>query len=85
MKDENRGLSISERLIPSIGKNNKTNKSASMKDEEWEVIDRKPLGTIRLCLLASISFNISNKKTTTNLMKALAKLYEKPSSSNKVL
>jgi hypothetical protein len=59
-------------------------KSMTMKDEEWEVLDRKALGTIRLCLAASMDFNISKEKTMEDLMKALAKLYEKPSASNKV-
>jgi hypothetical protein len=59
-------------------------KSAAMKDEEWEILDRKALGTIRLSLAASVAFNISKEKTTKGLMDALAKLYEKPSASNKV-
>jgi hypothetical protein len=59
-------------------------KSAAMKDEEWEILDRKALGTIRLSLAASVAFNISKEKTTKGLMDALAKLYEKPSVSNKV-
>jgi hypothetical protein len=54
-------------------------KSMTMKDEEWEVLDRKALGTIRLSLAASVAFNISKEKTTKELMDALAKLYEKPS------
>jgi hypothetical protein len=37
-----------------------------------------------MCLAVSIDFNISKEKTTKNQMKELAKLYEKPSSSNKV-
>jgi hypothetical protein len=37
-----------------------------------------------LCLEASVAFNISKEKTTEDLMKALAKLYEKPLASNKV-
>jgi hypothetical protein len=59
-------------------------KSTTMKDEEWEILDRKALGTIRLSLAASMAFNISKEKTTKGLMDALAKLYEKPSASNKV-
>ena len=58
-------------------------KPAAMKDEEWEILDRKALGTIRLSLAASMAFNISKEKTTKDLMDALAKLYEKPSASNK--
>jgi hypothetical protein len=59
-------------------------KSMAMKDEEWEVLDRKALGMIWLSLEASVDFNISKEKTTKELMEALAKLYEKPSVSNKV-
>ena len=60
------------------------NKSTSMKDEEWEILDRKALGTIHLSLAASVAFNILKEKTTKELMDTLAKLYEKPSTSNKV-
>jgi hypothetical protein len=59
-------------------------KPVAMKDEEWEILDRKALGTIRLSLAASVDFNISKEKTMKGLMDALAKLYEKPSASNKV-
>jgi hypothetical protein len=59
-------------------------KPAAMKDEEWEILDRKALGMIRLSLAASVAFNISKEKTTKDLMDALAKLYEKTSASNKV-
>jgi hypothetical protein len=59
-------------------------KSTTMKDEEWEVLDKKALGMIWLSLTASVAFNISKEKTTKELMDALAKLYEKPSMSNKV-
>ena len=34
-------------------------KPMDMKDEEWEILDRKALGTIRLSLAASVAFNIS--------------------------
>ena len=54
-------------------------KPAAMKDEEWEILDRKALGTIRLSLAVSVAFNISKEKTTRGLMDVLAKLYEKPS------
>jgi hypothetical protein len=36
-----------------------TKKSMTMKNKEWEVLDRKELGTIRLSLEESIDFNIS--------------------------
>jgi hypothetical protein len=59
-------------------------KLKTMKDEEWEILDIKALGTIRLSLAALVAFNISKEKTMKGLMDALAKLYEKPSTSNKV-
>jgi hypothetical protein len=59
-------------------------KSTAMKDEEWEIPDRKALGMIRLSLAMLVAFNISKEKTIEGLMDALAKLYEKPSMSNKV-
>ena len=55
-----------------------------MTDTEWDILDRKALGTIWLCLVASVAFNISKEMTTEGLMSALAKLYEKTSASNKV-
>jgi len=58
--------------------------SMSMIDKEWDILDRKALGTIWLCLAASVAFNISKEMTTKGLMSTLAKLYEKPSTSNKV-
>jgi hypothetical protein len=61
-----------------------TRKTTAMKDKEWEVLNRKALGMIRLSLVASVTFNISKEKTTKGLMDALAKLYEKPSVSNKI-
>ena len=54
-----------------------------MKDEEWELLDRKALGKIWFCLAFSMAFNISKEKTTEGVMSALAKLYENPSDSNK--
>ena len=62
----------------------KTKKPMAMIDTEWEIIDRKALGTIGLCLVALVAFNISKETTTKGLIKALAKLYEKLSASNKV-
>jgi hypothetical protein len=61
-----------------------TKKPTTMKDEEWEVLDRTTLGMIRLSLIASVAFNISKENTMKELMDTLAKLYEKPSVSNKV-
>ena len=55
-----------------------------MKDEEWEILDRRALGMVWLCLEALMDFKISKEKTTNDLMKELDKLYEKPLDSNKV-
>ena len=33
-------------------------KLVATKDEEWEILDRKALGTIQLSLVASVAFNI---------------------------
>ena len=55
-----------------------------MTDIEWDILDKKALGTIRLCLVVSVVFNISKETKKEGLMSTLAKLYEKPSASNKV-
>ena len=62
----------------------KSKQPTAMKDEEWEVLDRKALGTIRLCLDSLVAFNILKEKTTEGVMSTLSKLYKKPSASNKV-
>jgi hypothetical protein len=56
----------------------------TMNDEEWKVLDRKALGTIRLSLAMSVAFSISKEKKIKELMDALDKLYENPSTSNMV-
>jgi hypothetical protein len=38
-------------------------KTTTMKDEEWEILDRKALGTIWLSLVVLVDFNISKEKT----------------------
>ena len=61
------------------------NKMTNMKDEEWEVPGIKALGTIQLFLVVLVAFNISKEKKMIDLMEALVKIYEKHSTSNKVL
>ena len=56
----------------------KTKQPMTMKDEEWEVLDRKALGTIRLCLDSSVAFNIWKENKMEGVMIELDKLYEKP-------
>ncbi|RVW20652.1 Retrovirus-related Pol polyprotein from transposon TNT 1-94 [Vitis vinifera] len=58
-------------------------KPESMKAEEWALLDRQVLGVIRLTLSRSVAHNVVKEKTTTDLMKALSGMYEKPSGNNK--
>ena len=62
----------------------KTKNQGSMSNDECDLLDRKALGSIRLCLAPSVEFNITKVKTTKDLMKTLVTLYENPSASNKV-
>ena len=62
----------------------RTKKPMTMTNAEWEILDRKELGTVRLCLAALVAFNILKETKIEGLMQTLAKLYEKPSASNKV-
>jgi hypothetical protein len=50
-------------------------KPTAMKDEEWEILDRKALGMIRLSLVVSVALNILKEKTMKDMMDTLAKLY----------
>ena len=60
------------------------NNLEGMKLEDWSLLDCQALGVIRLVLVWNVAFNIVNKKTTTDLMKALSNMFEKPSTLNKV-
>eukprot|EP00253_Pinus_taeda_P029967 PITA_29967 len=62
----------------------KTKMLTGMMDEEWNLLDRKALRTIRLCLASSVAFNISKETMIEGLIKALEKLYEEPLASNKL-
>lgn len=53
-------------------------KEMTLKDEQWEILERKALGTIWLSLEESVDFNILKEKKMDGLMKAMAKLYKKP-------
>ena len=55
-----------------------------MKDKEWEILDKKALGTIQLFLASSVAFNISKEKKTEGVMSSLGKIYKKILVSNKV-
>ena len=62
----------------------KAKNQGSMSNDKWDLLDRKTLESIWLCLAPSIAFNITKEKTTKELMRNIEKLYEKPSTSNKV-
>ena len=42
----------------------KKNMSTGMTDEEWNLLNRKGLGVVQLCLAVSVAFNISKETTT---------------------
>ena len=62
----------------------KTKNQGSMSNDEWDLLDRKTLGSIQLCLAPIVAFNITKAKMTEELMQTLARLYEKPSTSKEV-
>ena len=59
-------------------------KLETMKDEDWNLLNRHVFRVIRLILPRSIVHNIVKEKTIVDLMKALSSMYEKPSTNNKV-
>ena len=67
---------------PLLGKEKGMKKTEETDD--WEVLDRKALGVVRLSLSKSVTHNIMKEKTTFDLMEALKKMYEQPSAANKV-
>ena len=52
-------------------------KPATMKDDEWSLLDSQVLGVIRLTLSKSVAYNVVKEKTIIDLMKALFGMYEK--------
>ena len=59
-------------------------KLEGMKIEEWNLLDRQVLGVIRLTLSKNVAHNAAKEKNTVDMMQVLAKMYEKPSTNNKV-
>ena len=49
-------------------------KSETMKDEDWNLLDRQVLGVIRLILSRLVVPNVVKEKTTVDLMKALSSM-----------
>ena len=46
----------------------KTKNQGSMSNVEWDILDRKALGSIRLFLAPTVAFNITKVKMTEELM-----------------
>ena len=65
--------------LPLLGK-----KLETMKDENWNFLDRQVLEVIQLTLSRSVAHNVVKEKTTVDLMKVLPSMYEKPLANNKV-
>ena len=61
-----------------------TKKPSSMKNEEWNKLDRKAIATICQYLVKNVCFNVFEEKTTKGLWKKIHDLYEKNRASNKV-
>ena len=53
-------------------------------EEKCKLKDFQALGLIRLTLSRNVAFNIVKEKTTSDLLKALSNMYEKPLAMNKV-
>ncbi|KAG9457668.1 hypothetical protein H6P81_002176 [Aristolochia fimbriata] len=61
-------------------------KPAEMKADEWALLDRRALAVVRMSLTQSVAFNVSKEKTVKDLLRQrLAGVYEKSSTSNKVI
>ena len=65
--------------LPLLGTKPKT-----MKDEDWNLLNRQVSGVIRLTLSRLVAHNIVKENTTVDLIKALSSMYEKPLDNNKV-
>jgi hypothetical protein len=60
----------------------KSKKPTSMTDEDWEDLDARSLGIVRLCLAYELLFNIAKETTTTGLWTKLESLYMTKNLSN---
>ena len=59
-------------------------KPNTMTTEQWKLKDHQALELIRLTLSRNVAFKIIKEKTTSDLLKALSNMYEKPSAMSKV-
>ena len=60
-------------------------KHASMTIEEWKSIDEIARSTIRMHLAENVYFNMAKETTTFKLWEKLQAVYEKQSSSSKLI
>ena len=65
--------------LPLLGKN-----LATIKDEEWALLDRLVQRVIKLTLSRFVAHNVVKEKIIADLMKALSGMYEKPLANNKM-
>lgn len=61
-----------------------SNKPPSVKQEDWDLADRKTRGLIRLSLADSILLNVHEEKTAHSLWKNLGDIYQGKSLVNKL-
>jgi hypothetical protein len=62
----------------------KSEKNASITDEEWDEIDARALSAIRMCLVDDVLFNIVTEKTTIGLWTKMEILYMTKSLMNRI-
>jgi hypothetical protein len=55
-----------------------------MSDEDWAKLDKKAIGTIRLCLVDVVFLNVSVEATTYKLWKRIGDIYQTKSVTNKL-
>ncbi|KAL2226309.1 UNVERIFIED_CONTAM: Retrovirus-related Pol polyprotein from transposon TNT 1-94 [Sesamum indicum] len=60
-------------------------KSEKTSDKEWKVLDRKVMSAIILSLSRNVAYHVKGAKSTKEVLRTLADMYEKPSAINKVM
>lgn len=58
-------------------------KLGSMKQANWNLLDRQTLSIIKLKLTCNLVYNIVKENTTMGLIKAMSDMYKKPSTIKK--
>lgn len=65
-----------------LGEKSKS-KPTGIDDANCELLDKKAFGVVRLCVSASVDFNIVEEKTIKVVLDKLTKIYERISATNK--